>query len=84
MHETYAGPQFSVVGITDEDALLVDEFRRDLALTFPILTSGQAAREAYGIDFIWGSVYFLVDPEGRIVADTLDDAIEVLEASLAP
>lgn len=78
VQETYAKQSFSMVGLTDVDPETARAFAREYELNFPVLANGEAVREAYGVDLVWGSSFFLIDPEGTIVAQGLDDCEERL------
>lgn len=68
----------AVFAITDETVEVTEQYAIDQGLEFPILAEAPLTREAWGIDMIWGNVVHLVDPEGRIVADGLGRAEDVL------
>jgi len=68
----YAKHSFSIVASTDDSVELTQAFADEHAINFPILADAPAVREAYGVGLIWGSSFFLVDPEGQIVAQDLD------------
>jgi hypothetical protein len=83
MQEEFGGPEFAVVGVTAADADEAREFLVEASGNYPALSEAQATLTAWGIDMIWGNVVYLVDPDGRIVADELDDAREQMEKVLA-
>lgn len=74
----FASASVAVVGVTDATAQEARRFAKEHRLTFPILAEAEPVREAFGVDMIWGSVVFLVDPSGRVVADSLGGAEERL------
>ncbi len=78
VQEELGSESFSLVGVTDAGLEEVEEFAREFELNFPILCDAEAVGEAYGVDLIWGSVFYLVDPERRIVADALVDALRIV------
>ena len=67
-----------VVGVTDADRNGAAAFARELGVNYTLLADAEADRDAYGIDLIWGSEIYLVSPDGRIVADGMDDVDERL------
>lgn len=67
----YGDRSLAVVGVTEASADEACAFARENDLEFPILAEAGDVQEAYGIDAIWGSVVFLIDPDGRVVADSL-------------
>ena len=83
VQEELGGPDFSLLAITDAPAEEMAAFRERHELNFPILSEAVATREAFGIDLIWGSVFYLVDPEGRVVEDGLERSVERVEDELS-
>ena len=79
---TYADAPLAVLGVTESSADEALEFAREYSLNFPVLAGAEESNERYGVDMIWGSVLFLVDPEDRIVADSLRDAEAILLGEL--
>ncbi len=82
VQEKYGESSFRVVGVTQATVLQAEKFMIDQALNFPLLAGTEENAENFGVKAIWGSVFFLVDPEGQIVAGSLRSAERVLEKEL--
>ncbi len=65
-----------VLGVTGAPAERVEPFRQQTGAGYPILTGAWASFGDYGVRSV--PVNYLVDPEGRIVASGLEDAVELL------
>lgn len=63
-----------VVGVTSESREDAREFIEVAGGRYPVLANAAADRDAWGVDFVWGSVYYLLDPNGVIVLEGLDAA----------
>jgi peroxiredoxin len=68
-----------VVGVTSGTELDATQFAVDYGLTFPVLTEAEAETKAWGVRFIAGNVNYLVDPEGKVVAQGSDEIRSRLE-----
>ena len=79
MQEDYADLGLQVLGITDASFASAQAFMEDEGLNFPILAQAPATREAFGVAMIWGSTYYLIDAEGRVICKGLDSAQEYLD-----
>jgi peroxiredoxin len=66
LHETYAGPKFTLWGISQDDAQDTREFFKEFDVEFPTLldASGYRASNQYGITTV--PSIFLISPEGKI------------------
>ena len=82
VQQSYRDQGFSIVAVTDVERDVAKRFALDNGLNFPILSEAEPVREAYGVDLIWGSAFFLVDPTGTIVEQGLDDCLARVEAEL--
>ena len=82
VQETYGGEDFTLVTVTDAPADEAAAFAFEERVTFPVLAGAALTRAAYGVDLIWGSTFFLVDPAGEIVATELEQAEERLAEEL--
>ena len=82
VQEKYGESSFQVVGVTQATVLQAEKFMTDQALNFPLLAGAQENAENFGVKAIWGSVIYLIDPEGQIVAGSLRSAERVLEKEL--
>ena len=71
MHAKYAERGLVVVGVTKDEPERTAWFADHLDATYPLLARAKADFEAYGV--IWVPVVYLVDPDGRVVADGLDE-----------
>ena len=45
---------------------------------FPILAGAEETLDHWGVGMVWGNVVYLVDPDGMVVAEGVEDADEVL------
>jgi peroxiredoxin len=82
MQETFGAKGLKVVGVTEETVEDTRTFAEQHRVNYPILAGSDGPRKAYGIDVIWGSIYYLVSPDGQIVAKGLDESREILKARL--
>lgn len=78
MAERYEG-KLVVIGVTAAGVAEALEFAQAHGATYPILAEADETRKVYGVKVIWGSAAYLIDPQGRIVADRYAD----LESALA-
>ena len=72
VQENYGSQSFSIIGITDESTESAQRFAEQQQLNFPILADAGKVRDAYGVGLVWGSSFFLIDPNGEIVEQGLD------------
>ena len=79
VQEQYGESSFRVVGVTQATVLEAEKFMAEQALNFSLLAGTEENAESFGVKMIWGSVFYLVDPEGQIVAGSLKSAERVLE-----
>jgi len=79
MQEEYADLNLHVLGVTDADAGSSRAFAENNGLNFPLLAEAPQTRKAFGVEMVWGSTHYLVDPSGKLVAKGLDDAEESLD-----
>jgi len=79
MQTEYEDMKLSVLGVTDADRALAQNFSEQHQLNFDILAEAPRTREAFGVQMVWGSTHYLVDPSGVIVAKGLDGAEEFLD-----
>jgi hypothetical protein len=71
-----------VVGLTAGPAEDVRAFIAEHGVTYPVLRGGDELLDAWGVDVLWGSEIYLVDPDGLVVTRGLDEAEERLAAEL--
>ena len=66
LHEAYAGPKFTLWGISQDDAAGTREFFKEFDVEFPTLLdgSGYPASNQYGITTV--PSIFLISPDGKI------------------
>ena len=79
MQQQFGGEDFSVVGLMQGDAQAASHFSLSQKLNYPVFANSKDF-DAYDVLFL--PVTYLVDPSGRIVADDLDDAEEILTQHL--
>jgi peroxiredoxin len=70
----------TLIGVTEASVVQADEYRVRQGLAFPILADAAATHDTWGVELIWGNVVRLVDPQGQVVAESLDEAARVLAA----
>ena len=63
-----------VVGVTSASREDAQEFIEDAGGQYPVLANGSTDRDAWGVDLIWGSIFYLINPHGIIVLEGLDAA----------
>ncbi len=68
----YESLGLQVLVITEAPTAQVLLFVDEHSLPFHVYADAETVRVAYGIDMIWGSPAFLLDREGRVVAEELD------------
>jgi peroxiredoxin len=66
LYETYGGPKFTFLGISQDGAGDTREFMRELGIKFPVLIDerGYPASNQYGITNV--PTLFLIAPDGKI------------------
>ena len=69
----YRDKGLRVVGVTDANRSETIAYATELGVNYTLLAAAEADRKAYGIDVIWGSEIYLVNPDGRIVADGIEE-----------
>ena len=62
-----------VLGVTSAPAAQAQQFQVENGLNYPVLADAQAVFDAYGVQAVWGSVVYLVDPDGKIAARGIED-----------
>lgn len=82
MQDEFEAEGLLVVGVTEAGETRAAAFSRELDLNYPLLAEDAADLESFGVDVIWGTVVFLIDPDGTIVADDLDASEEILRREL--
>jgi len=80
LQEEFGGDDFSVVALMQGDVFEARNFAQRHETNYPIKTSSGEDFSTYGVWFV--PVTYLVDPNGQIVADDLDEAHEMLRAKL--
>jgi len=79
MQEEYADLNLRVRGVSDADAGSIRSFSEQHGLNFELLASAPETRKAFGVEMVWGSTHYLVNPAGQVVAKGLNGAAEVLD-----
>ena len=81
MRDEFSGRNVQVIGVTDGSA---DDVLAALegAPPIPVLVNADADRDAWGVAWVWGSVYYLVDTTGVIAARGLGTCEEHLRRQL--
>lgn len=66
LHETYAGPNFTVWGVSQNEAAATKEFLHEFGVKFPALidAAGYPASNQYGLTNV--PSLFLIAPDGKI------------------
>ncbi|MHC4375313.1 MAG: peroxiredoxin family protein [Planctomycetota bacterium] len=71
----------ALVGIAARPEFELFQFAQKHRLPYPILAEAEPLMDAYGIDLIWGSVFYLIDPEGRVLAADLEPSVAAAHAA---
>lgn len=79
MQKDFGGKDFSVVGLMQGPPPKASRFAQDQGINYPVLASNRDF-DAYDVMFL--PVTYLVDPNGQIVADDLDEAEAILKERL--
>lgn len=61
-----------VAGVTEASAADAEAFIRGQGVNYPVFAEAGALSEAYGVNAVWGSVVYLIDEDGRVVARGID------------
>jgi len=79
LHETYGGPKFTLLGISQDDASDTREFFKEFDVEFPTLidTDGYPISNQYGITNV--PTIFLIAPDGKIQVTSVGFAKKELE-----
>ena len=78
----YGKKNFTVIGATKADREFLTEFAKERQVTYPLLAEAQKDLEAYGVGLVWGTVFFLIDPQGQVVSQDLDEIKQRLSNEL--
>lgn len=84
MQEKWGPKGLTIMAITDSDRAAAEAFAAANNVTYPIRVSGVELREAYGVSMVWGTVTYLVNPAGKVVASDIDEFDGLLTAALIP
>jgi len=68
----YSNKKFTVIGASKADHESLVAFAQQHSVTYPLLAEAAKDHEAYGVGLVWGTVFFLVDPEGKVVSQEID------------
>ncbi|MEW6072398.1 MAG: TlpA disulfide reductase family protein [Planctomycetota bacterium] len=71
LHEQYSGRGLSVVGVTEAPLERAQRFVESYAVPYPVITDARETEILFGVEMLWGSEVFLVDPGGIVVANGL-------------
>jgi peroxiredoxin len=79
LHETYAGPKFTLFGISQDDARDTREFFKEFDVEFPSLidAEGYPVSNQYGITNV--PTVFLISPDGKIQTSSVGFEKKALE-----
>ncbi len=80
MQEEFGSDNFSVVGVMQGDEAEARQFIEDLGATYPILTGASETFDKWGVTMIPQA--YLVNPDGVVVANNVDDVSALLSAAL--
>jgi peroxiredoxin len=62
-----------VVGVTEAPVDRVQQFQVEQGINYAILADAESMFEAYGVKAVWGSVVYLIDSDGKIVARGIEE-----------
>jgi len=80
MQQKFGSDKFSVVGVMQGDEDDARQFISELGATYPILTGASETFDSWGVTMIPQA--YLIDPEGKVVADSVEDMTALLNAAL--
>ena len=80
VQEEFGGEDFTVVGVMRGQADAGRAFIDELGATYPILTDAGDSFDTWGVTSIPQA--YLIDPEGSVVADDLDEIEALLHETL--
>jgi len=72
LQEDFRDKDVRVAGVTWFPAAEAELFATTQALDYPVLAEAQAVFDAWGVEAVWGSVVYLIDADGRVVARGID------------
>jgi len=79
MQKEFGGDQFSVIGLMQGKAQAASQFSLAKQLNYPVFAN---SKDFDAFDIMFLPVTYLIDPSGKIVADDLDDAEDILQQQL--
>jgi peroxiredoxin len=79
----YEDESFSIILVTKATAVEMRAFADRHELNFPVLAEAHETLDAFGVSMIWGSEFYLVDPQGYVVARGVGEAEERLARELS-
>jgi hypothetical protein len=82
VQERFEGESFSVVGVTHASEEEARAFLEEHEPNYPVALVGEEDFAAFGVELVWGSTFYLVSPEGLLVAEGLGDCEARLEEEL--
>jgi peroxiredoxin len=82
VQDTYKAKGLRLIGVTKATREDTRRFGADQKVNYALLAEAEADQLAYGVKLVWGTRYFLVDPDGTVVAQELDVIEQRLAAEL--
>ncbi|MEM8884607.1 MAG: hypothetical protein AAGD14_11090 [Planctomycetota bacterium] len=79
MQSKYKGKGVVVAGVTKAPASEVEQFRADYDVSYGVFAEAEDVFDAFGVKAVWGSVVYLIDGEGQVVARGIDEVNAALE-----
>jgi peroxiredoxin len=79
MQSDFATKGLVVAGVTSAPTFEAEQFQVEFGLNYPVLADAESVFEGWGVKRIWGSVVYLVDRDGKIVARGIDATRAELE-----
>ena len=80
MQQKFGSDKFSVVGVMQGEEDDAREFIAELGATYPILTGASETFDRWGVTMVPQA--YLIDPEGEVVADSVESMSKLLSAAL--
>ena len=84
MQADYGSAGAVVVGVTPANVEDATAFAVEQTVNYPLLANAGDDLAAFGVQSIWGSTIYLIDPQGVIQVEGLDDAESALAEKLSP
>ena len=82
MHKDFSARGVVMAGVTEASVAEAEAFRSEEFLPYPVLADAKTVFEAWGVDALWGSVVYLIGPDGMVLTRGIDECRAELEKRL--